>query len=143
MKVKPGWFKQWLSRDNRASERRPWPSLVAHYWTGAAPLAIGVRDISATGVYLLTQERWYPGTVIKIVLQRKSGTDADSGRSIAVQSKVVRRSADGVGLSFVGLDASDSGPETTSANLLAARQALESFLERLKENGAEAQIEVV
>jgi Flp pilus assembly protein TadG len=64
-------------------------------------MAHDVRDISSTGLYLLTEQRWYPGTLVKISLQRNGVTDTDPDRSITVSGKVVRSGADGVGLSLV------------------------------------------
>lgn len=142
------WFERWQSRDKRKAERRPWPPLVAHYWTGAAPAAQRIRDISATGLYLLTEARWYPGTVIKITLQ-SPGAESDhadgeigSGRSISVQSKVVRQGEDGVGLEFVLPQSKDQRQEYSAMNVVADQNALNRFLQRLGEENAEVIVDV-
>jgi Flp pilus assembly protein TadG len=101
MKPVNRWLEWLLSRERRKATRQEAPELVAHYWDGAAPLAHDVRDISSTGLYLLTEQRWYPGTLVKISLQRNGVTDTDPDRSITVSGKVVRSGADGVGLSLV------------------------------------------
>lgn len=90
-----------LGREKRNAERRVLPGLVAHYWNGGAPIAHRVRDISLSGLYLVTTDRWYPGTVIQMRIQETGKTDDDSDRSIAVQAKVVRVGADGVGLAIL------------------------------------------
>lgn len=104
------WIARLLSGDRRSAERHVSPPLVAYYWDGAMPVAHPVRDISAAGLYLLTKERWYPGTLLMMRLQRtdNSGTDGNPDRSIAVESMVIRFDADGVGLGFVFPDSRDS-----------------------------------
>src|ERR1700752_3734479 len=63
------WMKRLTSYDHRSGERLEEPLLAAYYWDGSVPAAHKIRDISATGFYLLTTERWHPGTVITITLQ--------------------------------------------------------------------------
>jgi Flp pilus assembly protein TadG len=60
-----------------------------------------IRDISLAGLYLLTEQRWYPGTVVRLVLQRGGAAETDPHRSITVNAKVVRSGSDGVGLALV------------------------------------------
>jgi hypothetical protein len=58
--------------------------------------------MSTSGVYVVTEDRWYPGTLVLITLQKAAGdADAQLLRSIGVQSKVVRSGPDGVGFTFV------------------------------------------
>ena len=45
------------------------PEVVVHYWDGSAPEGRCLRDISQAGAYIYTTDRWYPGTIIRIVLQ--------------------------------------------------------------------------
>ncbi len=66
-----------------------------------------VKDISATGVYLLTSERWAPGEVVSLTLQRKGPAEKSPERRITLKTMAVRWGEDGVALSFVlpkGLD---------------------------------------
>ena len=58
-----------------------------------------VRDISPTGMFIVTEERWYPGTVIRVTLTDRHNPTAE--RSITVNAKAVRWGSDGVGLEFV------------------------------------------
>jgi hypothetical protein len=107
------------------------PNLVAHYWDGAAPLAHHIRDISSTGLYLLTEQRWYPGTLVRILLQRTSVAETDPDRSITVNAKVVRSGSDGVGLALVLLE-SHAPPGTQRVSVDGAdRQSFHRFLELL------------
>jgi hypothetical protein len=106
--------------------------LAAYYWNGAAPQAHGIRDISSTGLYLVTEERWYPGTLVLMTLQRTDVGEEIEERTIAVQSRAMRWGNDGVGLKFVLPDAQDV---KRGHNLLtdgADRKALERFLQKLK-----------
>jgi hypothetical protein len=52
-------------------------------------------------MYLLTADRWYPGTVIQITLQETHPPEVNAQRWIAVQAKVVRQGSDGVRLAFL------------------------------------------
>jgi hypothetical protein len=66
-----------------------------------------VKDISATGVYLLTSERWNPGEVVSLTLQRQGPPEKSPDRRITLKTMAVRWGEDGVALSFVlpkGLD---------------------------------------
>ncbi len=95
------WFEELMSRDQRTAPRHLAPRLVAYYWDGAAPAARCIRDISSTGLYLLTAQRWYPGTLVTITLQRTDKDDAGKHPAIAVQARVIRTGEDGVAFSFV------------------------------------------
>jgi hypothetical protein len=125
-------FMRWLSTDRRNAKRHPLPGLVAYYWTGGAPQAYHIGDISAGGVYLLTDERWFPGTMILMTLQRTNTDGEDPDDYIAVQTKVTRWGSDGVGLCFVPSNAValDSGiilPETG-----VGKKALLRFVQRVQ-----------
>ena len=74
--------------------------MVAHYYTGGAPKPHEVADISMTGFYLLTDDRWMPETMIQMTLQ-KPCAKGERKQSITVLSKIVRRGSDGVAAQFV------------------------------------------
>src|ERR1700752_5326044 len=61
-------FLRWLFPDvnQRRAKQYPTPGVVAYYWTGGAPSSYQVGDMSATGLFLLTKERWAPGTLIQM-----------------------------------------------------------------------------
>ena len=100
-------FKRWLNpsnpaknSDRRRAHRRYVPGMVAHYYTGGAPTPHEVADISMTGFYLLTDDRWMPDTMIQMTLQKPCA----KGEPEAVHhglSKIVRRGSDGVAAQFV------------------------------------------
>jgi hypothetical protein len=129
MKSVNRWLEQLSFRDRRKTTRQESPHLVAHYWDGAAPLAHRIRDISSTGLYLLTEQRWYPGTLVRILLQRTDVAETDPDRSITVNAKVVRSGSDGVGLALVLL-AAHAPPGTHRVSVDGAnRQSFHRFLE--------------
>jgi hypothetical protein len=96
-------FLRWLFPDvnQRRAKRFPTPNLVAYYWTGGAPYSYHVGDISATGLFLLTKERWAPGTLIQMTLQPQDGRVVNADTSICVLSEVVRWGENGAGFNFV------------------------------------------
>lgn len=99
-------FLRWLFPEvnQRRARRFPTPNLVAYYWTGGAPYSYHVGDISATGLFLLTKERWAPGTLIQMTLQPQDGRINTSDTSICVLSEVVRWGENGAGFNFVLTD---------------------------------------
>jgi hypothetical protein len=127
------WFKWMFSRDRRNDARRARPRLVGYYWDGGNPKPHELRDISADGFYLLTPERWYPGTLVMVSLQRIGAAESDPDRSITVHARVVRLGDDGVGLELVPpVEDVHLGPHTAAING-ANRHAFRRFLLRLLE----------
>jgi hypothetical protein len=138
--VKPpkSWLERWWSPDPRkAPEMRKAPrggvpGLAAYYWTGASPRAHSIKDISSTGLYVVTEERWYPGTLILMTLQETDSGQEGSGHSIAVHSRAVRWGNDGVGLQFIPHNPS-AGQKGTNPTVTGADQKeLDQFLEQLR-----------
>jgi hypothetical protein len=81
------------------AERRNSPSLAAYHWKGSYPRLNSVRDISCTGAFLLTQERWEPGEVVSLTLQRSGPPEKEN--AFPVQAKAVRWDDQGVAVSFM------------------------------------------
>jgi len=81
-------------------ERRPVPDFFVYFDDGAAPKSAEIKDISSTGVYLLTGERWLPGTHVQLTLQRRGAFEEDANRRVRLKSRTVRWGNDGVGLAF-------------------------------------------
>jgi len=117
-----------FSRDHRRSEREPYPAIVAHYWTGSAPEAQKVGDISAQGMYLLTEHRWCLGTILRITLQRTDGTGEGEERSVTVQAKVIRLGTDGVGFAFMLADSQPSAHVRLQQGALGDERSMKRFL---------------
>ena len=121
-----GWLERWWSPDPRKAPRDPAPGLAAYYWTGGPPEAQQVKDISSTGLYVVTEERWYPGTLILMTLQVTAFGPEMQERTICVHSRAVRWGNDGVGLQFVLQR--DTDPSMAAAD----KKALDRFLQRLR-----------
>jgi hypothetical protein len=130
------WIQNWLSSDRRRAPRHPLPGLVAYYWTGSTPRAYQIADISSSGFYVLTEERWFPGTMVLMTLQRTDNAGKNLDDSIAVQSRVVRWGSDGLGLAFVLSKALDPNSGESIRENGADKKMLERFLERLKDDSA-------
>lgn len=124
-----GWLERWWSPDPRKAPREAAPGLAAYYWTGGPPEAHQIKDISATGLYVVTEERWYPGTLVLMTLQNSAFGEEVAERTICVHSRAVRWGKDGVGLQFVLQK--DPGDPTMGA---ADRKALDKFLQRLRKS---------
>ena len=125
------WFAGLLSKDRRDTERHSAPQLEAYYWNGANAVPHNVRDISSTGTYIVTEERWHLGTILMVTLQSTDEyIDARPPLSISVQSKVVRWGIDGVGFAFIFSNLTDT--RNASAPLHGAdRKALIAFSQSL------------
>jgi hypothetical protein len=133
-KVPKSWLERWWSPDPRKAPRYFAPGLAAYFWTGSAPKVHNVKDVSATGLYLVTEERWYPGTLVLMTLQKTDGEEEGAERSISVYSRAVRCGVDGVGLQFV---LSNTQDPRLGMDLLADkvdRKELDRFLQELRKD---------
>jgi PilZ domain len=132
------WIKYFMSRDHWRSPRHVTPPLVTYYWDGesAIPAAQCIQNISSTGLYLLTERRWYLGTLIILTLQTTDSTDSDEN-AIAVMARVIRSGADGVGFKFVFPAARNAQSlQTTDGNRMADKKTLKLFLQGLRASNA-------
>ena len=102
------WVSQQSAKDRRSAPRNRWPHLEAFDTEGNSVVAHAVRDISTTGIYLITDERWPLGTRVRMSLQRTNGFDDASMIPTTVELRVSRWGADGVGLEFVTADVEHS-----------------------------------
>jgi hypothetical protein len=83
-------------------------------------------------MYLLTEQRWYPNTLITMTLVRSDKPDADPERSLQLTARVVRAGTDGVGMAFVLPRSNRAGEEQNSFGAQANRKDLIEFLARLQ-----------
>jgi hypothetical protein len=138
--IKPprSWLQRWWSPDPRKAPelrkapRGVVPGLAAYYWTGASPKAHQIRDISSTGLYVVTEERWYPGTLILMTLQEADKGEEGAGLVLSVHSRAVRWGNDGVGLQLIPQDSPDARSEMNPLTKGANKKELDEFLERLR-----------
>jgi hypothetical protein len=126
------WLERWWSPDPRKAPRTSAPGLAAYFWNGSTPAAHRIRDISSSGLYLVTEERWYPGTLVLMTLQRTDCGEEVAERTIAVQSRAVRWGPDGVGLQLILRDDEDQSHGNTSIFDAVGRKEFDRFLEQLK-----------
>lgn len=118
------------SSDPRRGSRDKSPPLVAYFWDGGEPVAHTVKNISSSGFYLDTSERWLLGTLIMMTLQRTSTDPQRPDCSVIVMSKVIHHGEDGVGFAFVPMESAGSpaGPGSHAAD----RRTLDKFLHLVK-----------
>ncbi len=126
-------FLRWLFPEvnQRRAKRVPTPGLVAYYWTGGAPYSYQVGDISATGLFLLTRERWAPGTLIQMTLQKQDGKIHHADSSICVLSELVRWGENGAGFNFVLSDYEDVLNYGIMPGEAIDRKSVERFLHKI------------
>ncbi len=124
------WFKRLSSPEHRKAQRMKAPLLVAYYWDGAAPTSHTIQNISSSGFYVVTKERWLPGTMVTMTLQRTDMALGHSGteQHISVLSKVVRLDEQGVGFAFIPLEAHPGDLKSKPAG----KRALTRFVEQVK-----------
>ena len=113
------WLKAWVAalNDRRESARLPLPlPLVAYYWNGASPQAYQVKAVSQDGAYIVTPDRWYIGTVLRLTFQYGSSRDGNGTMPAlplvvdhrelthVVRAKLVRMGPDGMGVRLIYLN---------------------------------------
>ncbi len=102
MKSLKSWFEKTFPNDPLPrAERRTVPGLEALHWTGKAPGLDDIKDISSTGMYVLTRERWPQGEVNPIRLVCEDLPEDAPTNQVTVETKSVRWGNDGMGLEFV------------------------------------------
>lgn len=105
-------LKEWLGKSNndpselRRAPRVVEPGVVVYYWNGSATKSHRLRDVSMTGAYLYTDERWYPGTIVRLLIQEPGaearGPDCSTERlSVTIPARVVWHGPDGMALEFI------------------------------------------
>ena len=92
-------FPDGPEEDARQSPRQALPGMVAYFFTGGTPVPHPVRNISTSGVYIFTAERWYKGTVVRLTLTDER--EPTSERSITLHGMVARSTDEGVALQFI------------------------------------------
>lgn len=129
---------RWLFPEvnQRRATRFPTPGLVAYYWTGGASRSYHVGDMSATGLFLLTKERWAPGTLIQMTLQRQDGRAASAEDSICILTEVVRWSENGAGFNFILSDYENVLDYGMQPGEAIDRKSVEKFLYKLGAPGS-------
>jgi len=129
-------FQRWLDAgsdsNRRKSSRVRSPGLVAYYWSGGTPKPYQIADISASGFYLLTEDRWVPQTMLRVTLQRPDKEEGHPRHSITVLAKVVRVDSTGAGHEFVMTESLNRRTLDILPDQGTDRKALERFLQPLQ-----------
>jgi hypothetical protein len=107
------------------------PGLIAYYWTGGAPQSFRLADVSPSGFYLFTEERWIEGTRIVMTLQKEGTAGENIADTACVESKVVRWGEDGVGFEFVQSEFVNLNNGELQHGKRFEKVAFEQFLDRL------------
>jgi hypothetical protein len=101
-------FLHWLYPEKRKAARHSYPPIVSYLGAAQSTRSYQVADISVAGFYMLTIERWLPGTEIPVTLERTDLGGTGFGKSITLLSTVVRTGPTGVGFSFALTDSEGS-----------------------------------
>ena len=120
------WLESLLKPDTpERAERRTVDQFVAYRWSGNDLRQETVKNISQTGVYVLTEERLPLGTLLFLTMQKEGQLEMAPERRIEVRARVVRHGEDGAGLAFVW----DDDPESSQWESLR-----KSLIEQLQPN---------
>ncbi|HXS78101.1 MAG TPA: hypothetical protein VN753_18125 [Terracidiphilus sp.] len=98
------WFEKAFPQEETKhprAERREVPGLEAIHWTGSSPGLDIVKNISSSGMYLVTRERWPEGEVNPVRLVYPELADDSPDKQVTIETRAVRWGEDGMGLSFV------------------------------------------
>jgi hypothetical protein len=87
--------------DTPRAERRIPPGFAARKGSDSTAEPAAIHDISSTGFYLLTQERWPLGELTLCTIQIATAPPGGSDAEFAIEVRVIRHGNDGIGLSFV------------------------------------------
>lgn len=98
-------LKNWLQHiavgNRRVAERRLLRGFAAAYDAGSELRQSIIHDISATGVYLETSDRWEPQASVPLTLHRIASPNAGTPAPLVnLKARVVRCTEDGVAFTF-------------------------------------------
>jgi hypothetical protein len=125
------WFFPAPASDRRKALRTSVDNLTASFWTGGVPTVDTVRDISSSGLFVITTERWYPGTIVRMTLTITNAAGEAFETSICVCAEVIRWGNDGVGLRFAVDSHRKKDRRQNQPNEGADRVQLDQFLKTL------------
>jgi hypothetical protein len=93
------WLLSPENPDKRMFPRENLPWVAAYFFNGGPPAPASVRNISLSGMFVVTTERWYLGTIIRFTLADWRAQPPD--RYVTINAEAVRWGDDGVGLRFL------------------------------------------
>jgi hypothetical protein len=133
VKAPKSWWQKLLDPDPpepRKTLRESVPGLSAYFWTGGVSVHQDIQDISPTGFFVITDERWYPGTIVRMTLTDRNEPTVE--RSITVNAAVVRWGNNGVGMQFVIQDPKNPRRGQGAVVEGVDKRELDQFLLRIK-----------
>jgi hypothetical protein len=86
--------------DRRHDERMDPQGLTVSYEAESEEKRVRIGNISPTGLYLITEERWEPGAAVLLTLGEKSIFDESSRFQVKLWTRCVRVDESGAGLAF-------------------------------------------
>jgi hypothetical protein len=86
--------------DRRGEQRMDANGLTVSCSSGSEQMKVKIGNISPTGLYLVTEERWPHGTTIVLTLGEKSAFEDSSRSQVRIWTRCVRSDEGGVGLAF-------------------------------------------
>ena len=120
---------RWIVPDQRLANRHSMPPLVAYLGLVRSSKEYKIGDISVAGFYMITEERWIPGTGFPVTLERTDGEA--SGLTLTVFSTAVRNGTDGVGFTFLRPSSEDQNEAGVSGATRVDLTKLALFLKGL------------
>lgn len=87
--------------ERRKDGRIPARGLEISYRAGSEQKRVKAKDISTTGIYIYTEERWPPGTEVELTLQKRGLLGGDARPKARLRTRCARLDDHGAGLTFV------------------------------------------
>lgn len=81
--------------------RVPAPGVDVSYSIGLEKKQVRIKNISPTGVYLITGDRWPQGATVPLTMKIRTASKEDSRSQISIPAKIIRHDCDGVGMEFL------------------------------------------
>jgi hypothetical protein len=120
---------RWICPDQRVANRHSMPPLTVWLGMVRSSKEYSVGDVSVAGFYMITEDRWIPGTSFPVTLERTD--EAGMGRTLTVHATVVRIGDDGVGFTFLQNAAEENADGPTGTNTRMDLTKLAQFLKGL------------
>jgi hypothetical protein len=86
--------------ERRSDQRMDANGLTVSCSTGSEHKKVRIGNISPTGLYLATEERWRPGTTVVLTLGEKSAFETTSRSQVKLWTRCVRVDEGGAGFAF-------------------------------------------
>lgn len=98
-----------MGTTERRGVRMDAPGVSVYYMVDSEERCARIKNISPTGIYLYTADRWPMGTSVLLTMKEGDVCLEQSETSVSIPAKPVRYDDDGVGMEFVleGISAAD------------------------------------